>query len=83
MIIQHDGKIIIGGNFFYKNNPLNSKIIERLNNDGTPDATYKIGRGFENTVYYMALQVDGRLVTVAGFTKFNGTTRSRIARLNN
>ena len=83
IIIQHDGKFIIGGNVYYNNNPLNSKNIERLNNDGTPDATYKIGQGFDDTLYYRALQVDGRIIAVSGFTKLNGITRSRITRLNN
>jgi len=77
--IQNDGKIIVGGMF---DPSVQAKDIARLNNDGTIDKTYNIGKGFNGTVYNMKLQDDGKLIAVGGFTKFNGTSRNGIARLN-
>ena len=82
MTIQGDGKIIIAGRFVYLNQQINTKNIERLNKNGTVDETYQVGTGFDNTVYTMALQNDGKLVCVGGFRNFNNTSRSCIARLN-
>src|SRR5437867_3327797 len=46
------------------------------------DAAFDPGTGANHDVFSIALQLDGKLVIGGQFTTFNGTNRSRIARLN-
>ncbi|MBV6405101.1 MAG: hypothetical protein GFGODING_01867 [Flavobacteriales bacterium] len=79
--LQSDGRILIGGSFTsYAGTPRNR--IARLNADGSLDATFDPGSGFDNTVYGLAIQPDGRLIVGGDFTTFNGTPRHGIARLS-
>jgi|JI10StandDraft_1071094.scaffolds.fasta_scaffold30884_2 uncharacterized delta-60 repeat protein len=79
-VIQSDGKIIICGDFtsFSGNN---RNYIARLNVDGTLDATFNPGTGFNAGVYSLVLQPDGKIVCAGNFTAFNGTNRPYIVRL--
>lgn len=79
--LQPDGKIIAGGSFTSFNGTI-CKRIARLNADGSLDNTFNPGTGFDNTVSAIALQSDGKIVVGGWFTTVNGTTRSRLARLN-
>jgi uncharacterized delta-60 repeat protein len=79
--VQADGKIIIGGNFTSYNGTSRNRIA-RLNADGTLDATFNPGSGFNNIVYSANSQSDGKVIVSGTFTTFNGTARSRIACLN-
>jgi uncharacterized delta-60 repeat protein len=74
VVIQSDGKIIIGGNF--------TKCVARLNNDGTIDSFFNVGSGFNEVVNDIAIQSDGKIICVGSFTSYNGTTRNNIIRLN-
>ena len=80
--LQSDGKVIVGGFFTsYNGNPCNR--IARLNSDGTFDSTFNIGTGFNNTVFSLAIQSDGKiLVGGNAFTLYNGTGVTSIVRLN-
>jgi uncharacterized delta-60 repeat protein len=79
--IQSDNKILLGGNFTSYNGT--SKIrIARINKDGSIDNTFIIGSGFANTVNVIAIQSDGKILVGGVFTSYNGTIKSRIARLN-
>lgn len=49
---------------------------------GTPDPTFNVGSGFNNTVSVSVTQPDGKIVVGGYFTSFNGTVRNNIARLN-
>jgi uncharacterized delta-60 repeat protein len=80
-VLQSDGKIIIGGDFTSYNGTSRNRIT-RLNPDGTLDASFTIGTGANGTIYSVALQPDGKILLVGGFTSYNGTSRDRIARLN-
>ena len=81
--VQSDGKIVVGG-FFTTINGTASNRIARLNANGTPDTTFStnIGSGFNNRVYGVAIQSDGKIVVGGGFTTINGTVSNYIARLN-
>jgi uncharacterized delta-60 repeat protein len=89
MLLQPDGKILIGGFFTMiggggTGNTARSRIA-RLNPDGSVDTTFNAGAN--NTVRAFALQRDGRIVVVGDFTNFGsvgtGTLQRRfIARLN-
>nr|WP_294939036.1 T9SS type A sorting domain-containing protein [uncultured Flavobacterium sp.] len=79
--LQPDGKIIIGGNFSSFNGSVKNRII-RLNSDGSTDAGFTIGTGANNLISTIALQSDGKILIGGNFTTYNGTARSRVARLN-
>ncbi len=75
-----DGKILIAGNFTGINNFAANRIA-RLNTNGTPDATFSAGAGFDGAVNAIALQSDGKIVAVGAFTHFDGAEAPAIARL--
>ena len=79
--VQSDGKIVIGGDFATYNTVARSRIA-RLNADGTLDTSFDPGAGFVGRVKDLAVQADGKIVTVGGFTTFNTVARLRAARLN-
>jgi uncharacterized delta-60 repeat protein len=79
--VHPDGKIIIGG-FFTSYNGTERNRIARLNADGSLDATFNPGTGANENVRITALQPDGKIIIGGFFTSYNGTERSRIARLN-
>jgi uncharacterized delta-60 repeat protein len=79
--LQPDGKIIIGGAFTGFNGTTINRVA-RLNPDGTLDATFNPGTGANNILEIIALQPNGKTIIGGAFTTFNGTARSRIARLN-
>jgi uncharacterized delta-60 repeat protein len=79
--IQSDGKIIIGGNFTSYNGTTINRIA-RLNLDGTLDFSFNPGTGVSALVYTTSIQSDGKIIIGGQFSSFNGTTRSKIARLN-
>jgi uncharacterized delta-60 repeat protein len=79
--IQGDGKVIIGGNFTLFSG-IGINRIARLNTDGSLDATFNVGSGANNTVNSIAIQDDGKVIIGGGFTSYNGTSISRVARLN-
>lgn len=83
IIVQHDGKIIIGGNFSSYNKQERRGII-RLNADGSVDKSFAIGGGFNNEVKALALQPDGKVIAGGAFSNYDGPGNScnRIVRLN-
>ncbi len=79
--LQPDGKILLGG-YFTQFDGANHSRIARLASDGSIDATFATGFGANNNVFTMALQTDGKILIGGLFTSFNGTSVTRIARLN-
>lgn len=82
-IIQPDGKILIAG-FFTQVGSAPRGCIARLNADCSLDTSFSVGTGFAANVLItdMALQNDGKIIVVGGFTNYNGVTANRIVRLN-
>ncbi len=79
--LQPDGKILVGGTFTtYKS--LSQNRIVRLNTNGTLDNSFNIGTGFNNTVFSITLQSDGKILAGGNFTSYKGLTQNRIVRLN-
>ena len=78
---QSDGKIVVVGNFTSYNGTLKNRIV-RLNIDGTIDATFNIGSGFNNAVNGINIQSDGKILVFGSFTTYNGNSKNRIIRLN-
>ena len=81
IVIQPDGKILIGGIFTAVGEIVRSRIA-RLNADGTLDTSFNPGSGANLTIQTIALQPDGKVLVGGDFTNFNGVARNRLARLN-
>ena len=60
--VQNDGKVLIGGNFFYRNSTIINNAA-RFSTNGTLDATFNAGGGGAPfNVYAMGLQSNGQLI---------------------
>ena len=84
IVVQSDGKILIGGQFTTLSPNGGAAItrnrIARLNADGTLDTSFNPSAN--NYVRSIALQADGKILVGGYFTSIGGATRHRIARLN-
>ena len=83
--IQPDGKLLVGGTFDIYNGTTRNGVA-RVNGDGTLDTSFDPGAGPGTTfggsgVNDLALQSNGRVIIVGGFTNVGGVTRNRIAGL--
>lgn len=80
LAVQPDGRILAGGEFSKYNGVLRRSLC-RIWPDGAIDESFDTGEGFNDVVRAVAVQPDGRVVVTGDFTRFNGVTRNRIARL--
>jgi len=82
MVLQSDGKILVGGDFTEYNGIL-SKYIIRLNPNGSVDDNFSVGSGFANSIFGIALQEDQKILLAGGGGKYKGDTCSYpVARLH-
>jgi len=82
VVLQPDGKILIGGAFGLVNGTARSRMA-RLNVDGTLDSPFlNIQSGTDGDVYCLALQNDGKILVGGAFFVFNGFFRNHFVRLN-
>lgn len=81
MALQTDGKILVGG-WFTEYNGFSSNRIIRLNQDGSMDPSFNVGSGFNNAIYSIALQNNGKIVVGGEFHSYNGVLYNHIIRLN-
>lgn len=90
LLLQPDGKILVGGQggtgIFDINSNITVKGIDRLNTDGSLDATFNAGTGLDNNnsfgvVYSISSQSDGKIIIGGVFTSYDGTPRNNIARI--
>jgi uncharacterized delta-60 repeat protein len=74
LLVQPDGKILVGGNFlFYNGDDAAPDNLLRLNADGSRDTTFNPGgAGTNNGVLSLALQPDGKIIVGGTFTIYNG-----------
>ena len=84
VVVQPDGKILIGGNFttLAPNGgvAVTRNRIARLNPDGTLDPVFDPNANAE--VFSIAVQADGKILASGNFTSIGGRTRNGIARLD-
>ncbi len=81
MAEQSDGKVILVGPFTEVNGvPRNG--IARLNANGTLDATFDPGTGFDGAVTCMVLRPDGHIVVGGLFEEYNGAVSRFLVQLN-
>ena len=85
ILIDADGKIVIGGDFHDYGGPGGPNAIVRLTDAGVLDDTFAVGTGFDNSVHALAFDPNGNIVVGGRFGGFGtpGTQLGRIARLSN
>jgi hypothetical protein len=77
-----DGKLVIVGNFTTVNGTSVGRIA-RLNANGSLDSSFNFeGVGFDNTVSVLKLLSDGSFLAGGLFSTCNGTSVSRLVKLN-
>jgi uncharacterized delta-60 repeat protein/uncharacterized repeat protein (TIGR02543 family) len=79
--VQSDGKILIGGLFSAYNGTARNRLA-RLNSDGTLDTSFDLGAGPNEAISVITVQSDGKILIGGGFTSYDGTARSYVARLH-
>jgi len=82
VVLQPDGKIVIGGQFVTAGPGTARTNLARLNNDGTVDANFSAGASPNGRVYAVALQADGRVVVSGYFGMIGNSQHIGLARLN-
>ncbi len=86
IVIQPDGKIIVGGsNIVVTSGTGLARItgLARLNADGTTDDSFVLASGsLVGGVNHVAVQPDGKILAVSGGTQPNGFSSGGIVRLN-
>ena len=80
LAVQNDQKIVLGG-AFQNVNLIGRGHIARLNTDGSLDAGFDPGTGFDANVNVVTMESDGKVLAGGYFKTFNSTRRVGIARL--
>ena len=81
MLVQPDGKILIGGNVRAVNGVIRGGLA-RLNADGTLDTAFNSGSGVDGAVFALGMDSAGNIYAAGGFSNFNGVERNSLAKLN-
>jgi len=82
ILIQDDGKIVIGG-YFTTYSGVSSPHMARLNSDGTLDETFALtGTGFDDIVKKAILLPNNQILVMGNFQNYNGTSVMSLAKLN-
>ena len=86
LLVQADGKILVGGNFTMLAGQTRY-MIGRLNPDGTLDTAFNPGDGVSGgthgpIVNAMAIQPDGKILVAGSFSELAGQARANCGRLN-
>lgn len=79
IVVQPDGKILVGGSFTMIGDVTRNRIV-RLNPDGSLDTSFDSDAN--DAVRAIAVQPDGKILVGGIFTEMGGEIRNRIARLN-
>ena len=81
LVLQNDGKILIGGQFSLVNGVSRNRIA-RLEADGNLDLVFDPGLGANSTVDAIASEKSGKIYIGGFFSSYDAFPRDRIARLN-
>lgn len=81
LAVQPDGKIVIGGNFYYLGG-YTVNGFARLNGDGSIDFSFNPGTGANGPIHAVALQANGQVLIGGDFSAIQGFPRNGLARLN-
>lgn len=78
---QNDFKVLIGGAFHDVDFRVRNGLA-RLNEDGSLDTTYEIGRGADNSIYTIKLEpTSGKAILGGVFSSIDGVRRMSLARM--
>jgi uncharacterized delta-60 repeat protein len=78
---QADGRVVLAGDFIQMNGVARSAFA-RINADGTLDASFNPGTGFNTPPDSLLIQLDGKILVRGSFVSYNGTSRPWLARIN-
>ncbi|NBU82276.1 MAG: hypothetical protein EBS55_11575, partial [Flavobacteriaceae bacterium] len=81
IIIQSDGKILVGGFFDDYNGTFTNRII-RLNIDGSVDNTFLYGTGFDGAVNDIFVLSDEKILIGGEFSDYNGDGSNYIIKVD-
>lgn len=81
LVVQPDGKILVGGRFLLRAEELTHGYLVRLNPDGSLDTDFRIGTGPDGDVRAIALDLDGAILIGGDFAAVDGRPRARLAKL--
>ncbi len=82
IVVQSDGKILVGGAFTSYGATLCNRLV-RLNADGTVDAAFvtAMGTGADATVNAIAIEATGKILVGGDFSNFSGNPMEGLVRL--
>lgn len=80
ILVQPDGKILLGGTFGRLDGGTARRNVARLNSDGSLDGGFNPGA--VGAVEAIALQTDGKILVGGSFSRLDGQDRSALGRLN-
>ncbi|OOV28670.1 hypothetical protein BXU11_01590 [Flavobacterium sp. LM5] len=80
LVLQPDGKILVGGEFDTFQGISTSRLT-RLNTDGTIDTSFDTGNRFPAPIYSLSLFPDGKINVSGVFSSYKGFSSSYIIRL--
>lgn len=78
--IQNDGKILVGGGFSDFSG-INSPGLIRLNPNGSHDASFSVGTGFDGAVRAINILDNASIFVGGNFSNYNSNPRNGIIRL--
>ena len=84
VLVQSDGRVVIGGFFTNINSFVNPRIT-RLNQDGMLDSLFNAGSGADNPVYALAetfIGGDRKILAGGSFATLGGATFHAVGRMN-
>jgi uncharacterized delta-60 repeat protein len=81
ILLQNDGKIILGGDFT-SCNELVKNYVARLLPNGLVDSIFNAGSGPNDEVKAVAIQTDGKIIIGGYFTSYDSISIKYLARLN-
>lgn len=81
LVLQADGKVVMGGHFTTING-VAKNYLSRINSNGSIDTAFDIGSGASSGVDSLAIQQDGKLLAGGRFTLYSGTAINYIARIH-
>lgn len=80
LVLQEDGKILVGGRFTALNGQPHGNV-GRLNADGTLDPAFIVGSGANGDVNSIVVQSDGKILLGGTFTDLEGQSHTNLGRL--
>ena len=84
IVEQPDGSFLIGGSFTSYNGTAVAQGLVHLSSTGVLDTAFNanLGSGFDQYVFAVKLQSDGKILIGGNFSNLNGVATSRFVRLN-